>query len=181
MNRLYSIMLFFLILFTVGGCAMGKQHVTHQVVKPDGSPFPDPYYSVQTIDKRTPIKVSFFFASIKKFEDLDGKFVPQEKFLNRNTHHLFLSEDEESIKLVARILNPRKLKYKVYCIRSVQFKGGGSMDSKTLVAYSDMVYREYIRLLPSNEGVKDVSYTLEIRDFAENLLVGTGKFHYYIQ
>ena len=180
MNRLYSIMLFFLILFTVGGCG-GRQHITHEVVKPDGSTFPDPHYVIQTIDPRTPIRVTFFFSAVKEFRDLDHKMIPQEKFLDRNTHHLFLSKDEESVKLVARVLNPKNLKYKIFCIRSVQFKGGGSMDSRTLVAYSDMKYREFTRVLPVNEKIKEVTYNLEVRDFAENLLVRTGNFHYYIQ
>lgn len=159
----------------------GSQHITHEVVKPDGSPYPDPYYVLQTVDPNKPIRVSFFYSSIKMFEDLDGKQVPQQKFLDRKTNHYFLNEGDESVQLVARVLNPKNMRYKVYIKQSIEFSEGGTMDSYALVAYSDMKYREFIRSLPMQEGIKEVTYLLEVRDEAENLLVPTGKFHYYIR
>jgi hypothetical protein len=180
MEYLKNLIIFLILAVFLSGCA-GQQHITHEVVKPDGSPFPDPFYVIQTVDRRTPVRLSFFYSSIKAVKDLDGRVVPEVQFLDRNTHHLFLSEDEQSVKLVARILNPRNIKYKVFCRRSVRFHGGGTMDSMTLVAYSDMKYREFIRELPTNEEVKEVTYSFEVTDFAENPLLRTGQFHYYIQ
>ena len=178
----YRYLVIFLILFIMAtfGCG-GNQNIRHEVVKPDGSPFPDPFYVLQTVDANTPIRMSFFYSAIKPIEDLDGRTVPQEQFLDRRTHHYFLGEDNESIQLTVRILNPRNIKYKVFCTQSVRFKGGGSMDSNTLVAYSDFKYREYKRVLPTNEKVKEVTYSFKVTDFAENNLMSTGDFHYYIQ
>lgn len=172
----------FLILLAMGmsGCST-SQNIRHEVVKPDGSPFPDPLYVIQSVDQRTPVRMSFFYSSLKVVKDIDGREIPTIKFLNRKANHMFLSEDGQSIQLVARVLNPRNIKYKVFCRRHVEFEGGGTLDSMTLVAYSDMKYREFIRELPTDKGVKSVTYALLITDFAENPLVGTGQFNYYIQ
>ena len=175
---IYRLLCIFLIL-SFFSCASSS--ITHEVVKPDGSPYPDPYYVLQTTDPNRPIRVSFFYSVITDFEDLDGRQVPQEKFLDRRTNHYFSNEGSESVQLVARILNPRNMRYKVFCRQSIKFSDGGAMDSYSLVAYSDMKYREFIRPLPMQEGIKEVTYLLEVRDEAENLLVPTGKFHYYIK
>ncbi len=175
--RKYLLCIFLIPLFF----SCGSSSITHEIVKSDGSPYPNPYYVIQTVDPDKPIRVSFFYSSIKKFKDLDGKQVPQQTFLDRRTNYYFLNEDDKSVQLVARVLNPWNMRYKIFCRQSIKFSDGGRMDSYSLVAYSDMKYREFIRLLPMQEGIKEVTYLLEVRDEAENLLVPTGNFHYYIK
>ncbi len=176
---MYRYLLCIFLIPLIISCA-GPSKITHEVRLPDGRPFPNPYYVLQTTDPIKSIRVSFFYSSIKVVKDLDGMDVPEQKFLDRRKQHYFLNEDK-SVQLVVRILNPRNMIYKVYIKQNIEYSGGGAMDSYLLVAYSDMKYREFNRLLPIEEGIKEVIYILDIRDKAENLLASTGKFHYYIQ
>ena len=174
--RLFT--LIFLILFTIS-CG-GKMTVEHEVRQPDGQPFPDPYYLIETTDPHKPIRVSFFYTSVQDVEDLDQTFVSTQKFLDRHEEYFFSKEREDKLMITLRILNPRNMEYKIFCQRKVKFSyDGEEMDSYTEVAYSDMKYREFIETLPT-EGIKEVTYSLQLRDRLNNLLVSTGKFHYYV-
>ena len=168
----------FLILFTVS-CA-GTMKVEHEVRQPDGQPFPDPYYVIQTVGPQRPVRASFFYSSIEVVKDLDKSKVQRQKFLDRRQHYYFTRSTEDGLHLIVRILNPRNIRYKVFCKQTLVFSEGGTMDSYSQVAYSDMKYREYSRTLPTWEGVKEVTYSLKILDETDNLLLSTGKFHYYV-
>ena len=170
--------LIFLILLTIS-CG-GKAHVTHEVRQPDGQPFPDPYYVLQTTDPQRPIRASFFYFSEEIFEDLDLSRVRKTRFLDRRKPFSFSRGIEDELKLVVRVLNPRNMRYKLYCRQHIYFTDGGSMDSYSNIAYSDMKYREYSKELPTWDGVKQVTYSLEITDESGNLLISTGKFNYNV-
>jgi hypothetical protein len=169
--------LIFLILFSIS-CTTA--HIEHEVRQPDGQPFPDPYYVIQTVDPNNPIRVSFFYSSLEAVKDLDQTTVHRQKFLDRREDYFFSNEREDGIQLIVRVLNPWNVKYKVLCIQNIKFSDGGRMDSHSQIAYSDMKYREFSQKLPTWEGVKEVTYSLEISDNADNKLISTGKFHYYV-
>jgi hypothetical protein len=177
-----KIMLIFLILFSMTACVT-KGHemkVTHEVVRPDGSPFPDPLYVLQTVDSRVPIRVSFYFSSFKMKEDIDGIRVPTEKFLSVKSVPTFSSKDGDKAQMVVRVLNPRNVRYKVFCKQRIGFSDGGSTEMYSHIAYSDMKYRQYDRELPVKDGISEVLYSIQITDEAGNLLISTGNFHYFV-
>jgi hypothetical protein len=169
--------LIFLILFTIS-CASIK--VEHEVRQPDGQPFPDPYYVLQTTDPQRPIRASFFYSSLEAIKDLDQAKVFKTKFLHRRDHFYFSKDSEDELHLTVRVLNPRNMRYKVFINFRIKYSDGGITDSYSIIAYSDMKYREFIRDLPTWDGIKEVSYSLEIKDKAENPLISTGKFNYYV-
>ena len=170
--------LIFLILLIVS-CG-GTSHITHEVRQPDGQPFPDPFYVLQTTDPSKPIRASFFFESVDIVEDLDLVKVPVKKFLDRKTHYWFSKAVEDKLGLTVRVLNPRNIQYKIFCDQTVHFTDGGRMDLNALVAYSDMKYREFPYTLPTWDGIKEVTYSLNISNPDGSLLISTGKFHYFV-
>lgn len=171
--------LIFLILL-VASCAGGKSHITHEVVKPDGAPFPNPYYVLQTTNSNRPMRLSFFYSSIKWTEDLDGKKVPTVKYLDRRERHYFMADYEDGAKIVARVRNPTNVRYKVFIKQTIKFSDGGEMDAYSNIGYSDMIYREFDQSLPLWEGIKEVTFSFELCDEAGRLMVSTGKFNYYV-
>jgi hypothetical protein len=177
---LKKIMLIFLILFSIAACGGHEMKVTHEVVRPDGSPFPDPYYVLQTVGSRTPIRVSFYFSSFKMNRDIDGIRVPTETFLSIKSVPTFSSKNGDKAQMVVRVLNPRNVRYKVFCKQKIGFTDGGITDMYSHIAYSDMKYRQYDRELPVRDGISEVLYSIQITDEAGNLLISTGNFHYFI-
>ena len=155
--------------------------VEHETRQPDGQPFPDPYYVMQTTDPNTPIRISFFYSALEAVKDLDQAIVLTKKFLDRHEDYFFSKDSEDGIQLIVRVLNPRNLKYKVFCTQNIKFSDGGRMDLHFQIAYSDMKYREFTQKLPTWEGMKEVTYSLEFADATDNRLITTGKFHYYVQ
>jgi hypothetical protein len=175
MNR-RIIVFIFLILFLVS-CA-GTQKVEHEVRKPDGSPFPDPIFMLQTIGQEKPIRISFFYSSINYHQDIDVVLVGQQTFLDPR-QHVFLKTDDDA-KLVVRVLNPRNVRYKVFVTQKIEFSDGGDMQSFHLIGESDMKYREFSRSLPTWKGIERVSYILQLHDENENPLISTRGIKYSI-
>jgi hypothetical protein len=155
--------------------------VKHETTEPSGAPFPNPHYVFQTVDPERPIRMTFFYQAITRVEDLDGKKVPQQTFLDRRQRHYFNLESEDSVYLVARVLNPRNLRYKIYCNQRIEFSEGGKMESFSEIAYSDMKYREFNLELPLIYGIKSVEYTIKLMDENGNPLITTGNFYYHIK
>jgi hypothetical protein len=175
-----KVMLIFLILL-FASCAGHEMKVTHEVVEPDGSQYPDPIYVIRTIDPQRPIQATFYYSAIDTVKDLDGQRVPTIRFLDRRQPHQFFKEQGTDVQLVVRILNPRNMKYKVFCKQHIKFSETSRTDIYVLVAYSDMKYREFDRMLPTENGVKEVTYSIEVVDEREQLLISTGNFHYFIK
>ena len=173
-----AIILIFLILTAVS-CAH-DMNVRHEVVKPDGAPFPDPYYMIQTVDPARPIRMSFFYEATKYIRDLDGKKVPLVSYLDRREHHYFMAGFEDSVKLVVRVSNPMNVRYKILIRQDISYRDGGQMNAVSQVAYSDMKYRQYDRQLPILEGIKEANYSVDLVNEKGERMLSTGAIHYYV-
>jgi len=169
--------LIFLILITIS-CAGSKIH--YEVRQPDGRPFPNPFYVLQTTDPQRPIRVSFFYSSLEAVKDLDQTIIQRQKFLDRRTEYYFSSSSHHQLHLTVRVLNPQNMKYKVFSKQRIEFSDGRIMDIYSQIALSNMKYREFSPVLPTSDGVKEARYSLEVVDENNNLLISTGNFHYYV-
>ena len=160
------------------GCASSQ---LTQVVHPDGEPAPNPYYRLETIDPKQPMRVSFYYVVIKRVQDLDGSHQPEKKFLRRRGEHYFLSKDLPQLNTVLRIINPWNKRYKVFYTLHAKYSSGGRMDLFSEVAHSDMKYREFYCSIPIVDGMTEATHEIELRNEDGNVLIRTGKFHYFIK
>jgi len=161
------------------GCTSAPQLT--KVIYPDGEPAPNPYYRLETIDPKQPMRVSFYYVVTERVRDLDGSHQPVKKFLRRRGKHYFLSKDMPHLNTVLRIINPWNKKYKVFYTLHTKYSNGGVLDLFSEVAHSDMKYREFYCSIPVVHGMTEATHEIEVRNEDGNVLIRTGKFRYFIK
>jgi len=173
--RQLVVLIFLIFLISCGG----KQHITHEVRKPDGAPYPDPYFSIQTLEGAgIPLRLSFYYEVVDYKLDLDKSLIGVTSFIDPRGHQFI--DEGENVRLIVRILNPTNGHYKVYLTQKIDFSLGGDLQSYHLIGQSDMKYREFVRQLPTWKGIENVSFLLQIMNKDESPLVSTRGIKYSI-
>ena len=173
---LKKMILFLITFFILSGCA-SRPHI--EIVRPDGGPSPDPYYYLQTTGK-FPMRVSFYYASTTRVEDLDGSKQPSISYLERRKVHYLKKDSIADLHIVLGVLNPGNMRYKVRYRMHVSYSNSGQVDSYLEIAHSDMKYREIICSLPLTDGIEKVNHEVVVTDETGNVLIRTGQFKYYV-
>ena len=167
LNKYISI----IIMLLMFGCASPSLYIVDQ----NGRQMPTPSYTMYSMDSR--IKATFYYYEQIEKRDLDGTLIQEYKFIKMEKIYF---KPDTNLKLTIEIQNLSDQKYEVWDNTSFIQKNGSNIKRYGLSAFSNQPYRVFTFILPTDEKLKEVTHSIEIR--REGIpLIKIGEFKYFVK